>query len=199
MKYEFKMFELYSLMSKSEKVELVGMLIRDGFCVDKKMVSKTCCKKNVATTPKFSADKYVSVKYKYNASGEYTGKYTITPNNYYGEKVYSNDDYYTAAQKTLAKEGYKLKEIRSMSALNRTENHNMVGVPQPGFGKYNWCQIVVENVQGQEMTSGWVFRYDDLSPAYFAQCGAGHCANFLVNYHAFRCAVLDSLCLGVQR
>jgi hypothetical protein len=102
------------------------------------------------------------------------------------------------AQKTLANEGFKLLEIRSINALNRTEKYNMVGTPQPGFGINNWCQIVVEK-NGQTYVSGWVFRNDRNTTAICAGYGARNCARNLVYAHDFRRAVLGSLCLGATR
>ena len=142
------------------------------------------------------ANKYVTVVFEYKSNGEYSGKYNVkTPEaggKYYGEVVYADDDWFSKAVETLAKEGFKLLEIHSINALNRTENCDMAGTPVPGFGNNNWGRIIVEK-DGKVSISSWVFRYGLSSAASFARRGANRCANCLVNANAFRPALLASL------
>ena len=155
-------------------------------------------RRRVAKANMSSVPKYVTVSYKYDGAGEYTGEYSISPTKYYNEEVFTDDVYYSKAQKTLAEDGYKLLEIHSMNALNRTEEHNKAGTPEPGFGNNNWCRIVVENKRGKKMTSAWVFRDDAHSAARYASRGACNCANLLYSVGAFRLALLGSLRLDVN-
>ncbi len=160
-------------------------------------IAKNICDQNKEkiATPAILSDAYLTVFYDYDAKGKCTG-YHIDKDIYYGQKVDKKaDNDYSAAQKTLAIFGYKLKEIRSMIALNRTKKFNMVGNPEPGFGKYNWCQIVVEKA-GKTYTSAWVFRYIFHVPTNYACLDLLCCANDLDNEPVFRSALLLSLCLG---